>query len=39
MPDLGGGERKVTLEAEIRDEDDRKTVKRKLRYLGGPAPA
>lgn len=39
MPDLGGGERKVTLEAEIRDQDDRKTVKRKLRYLGGPAPA
>jgi len=39
MPDLGGGERKVKVEAEIRDGDDRKTVKRKLRYLGGPAPA
>jgi len=38
MPDFGGGERKVTVEAEIRDGDDRKTVKRKLRYLGGPAP-
>jgi hypothetical protein len=39
MPDLGGGERKVTVEAEIGDEDDSTTVKRKLRYLGGPAPA
>ena len=42
MPDLGGGERKVTVEAEIGDRDDRddtKTVKRKLRYLGAPAPA
>ena len=40
MPDLGGGDRKVTVEAEIRDGDDKKTPKRKLRYIGGPpAPA
>jgi hypothetical protein len=41
MPDLGGGERKVTVEAEIgeRGERDTTTVKRKLRYLGAPTPA
>jgi hypothetical protein len=39
MPDLGGGERKVTVEAEIGERDDATTIKRKLRYLGDPAPA
>jgi len=39
MPDLGGGERKVTVEAEVGERNDTRTVKRKLRYLGGPAPA
>ena len=37
MPDLGGGERKVTVEAEIGERGrDTTTVKRKLRYLGVP---
>ena len=39
MPDLGGGERTVTVEAEIGERGDMTTVKRKLRYLGAPAPA
>lgn len=39
MPDLGGGERKVTVEAEIGERGDTTTVKRKLRYLGAPTPA
>ena len=39
MPDLGGGERTVTVEAEIGERGDTTTVKRKLRYLGALAPA
>ena len=35
MPDLGAAAKSVTVEAEIRDDDDDKTtVKRKLQYLG-----
>ena len=39
MPDLGGGERTVTVEAEIGERGDMTTVKRTLRYLGALAPA
>jgi hypothetical protein len=39
MPDLGGGERTVTVEAEIGERDDTTTVKRTLRYLGALTPA
>ena len=39
MPDLGGGERTVTVEAEIGERGDTTTVKRTLRYLGALAPA
>ncbi len=39
MPDLGGGERTVTVEAEIGERGDTTTVKRTLRYLGAVTPA
>ena len=39
MPDLGGGARTVTVEAEIGERNDMTTVKRTLRYLGALAPA
>ena len=39
MPELGGAHRKVTVEAEIAEPGERrKTVKRKIQYLGAAAP-
>ena len=34
MPDLGSAAKSVQVEAEIREDDDKTTVKRKLQYLG-----
>ena len=38
MPDLGGSAKSVTVEADIREDDDKTTVKRKLQYLGPALP-
>jgi hypothetical protein len=38
MPDLGDTAKSVQVEAELREDDDKTTVKRKLQYLGHAQP-